>query len=359
MTLSLSELLEEIYNTGTVPLLLESLNCTDIKLKSGRQGDDLLTARLPNSSNSRSIQIYLSPKLHTEIVTRSISGNIYSLVGYILYDCKNFDDVKNNLYQITAYIKNVLNIEDETEGFEETYKPKKDYNSWLRPIQKSRQREFDIPENKPIPNNILNQFINYSWQGWIKEDITIETQKEFQIGFDLKSERVTLPLHNSKGELIGIKGRYVGSDPYLLKQRKYMYIYPISKTVELFNLHRALPFIKKTKKVLIVEGAKTCLQFWSWGIKNVVSLEGDRISPIQVKILKELGIDISFYFAWDKDKDEEFIINQLRQFKSRNVFYIMDSIEEPLLDKKNSIADKGKKIALVLINKHCYVYNKL
>lgn len=346
MSDSLKILKERIFNEGTIGQLLEELGCDNIKVKSGRTGDDLVTARLPNSDNHRSVQIYLSPSLHCELVTKGISGDVYSLVGYILYDCQNFGDVRSKLYQIKTFVCSALEyVHTDNDFFEQ--KPKHDWNWWLRDIQKQRPKDYGVTENPPLNTDVLNDFVTAPWIGWLNDEITIEAQKEFGVGFHVSSNRVTLPVHNRQGQLIGIKGRYVGSDKYQLEHKKYSYIYPCVKTIELFNLHRALPYIRKTKKVYVFEGGKTTMKLWGWGIKNAVSIEGDRLSPVQAKLLKELGIDVEIVWAWDKGKDIEFIKNQISQIKGRHMHYLYDNKDR--FDDKQSPVDVGLDVFKDLI----------
>ena len=338
MSDDLKNLKTRIYDEGTIGQLLEELGCDNIKIKSNRAGDDLVTARLPGSKNLRGAQVYLSPNLHVELVGEGISGDIYNMVGFVLYDCKNFDEVRSKLYQIKTFICNALNYENETPNFVQE-KPKIDWNWWLRDVQKQRPREYEITQNIILDNDVLNEFIPGPWIGWFNEGITIEAQMVFGVGFHIPSDRVTIPVHNANGELIGIKGRYVGSDKELLAHKKYNYIYPCSKSIEMFNLHRALPYIKEQKKVYVFEGAKTTMKLWGWGIKNALSVEGDKLNPVQAKILKELGIDIEIVWAWDKGKDREFIYNQTKQIKGRKMSYLYDSTDR--FEDKESPVDRG------------------
>nr|WP_145401663.1 toprim domain-containing protein [Paenibacillus xylanexedens] len=355
MSDSLKLLKERIYDEGTIGQLLEELGCSDIKIKSGRSGDDLVTARLPGSRNPRGAQIYLNETLHTELVGEGISGDVYSLVGFILYDCKNFDEVRTKLYQIKTYICNALGYEHTETKFTDD-RPKTDWNWWLRDIQKQRPKKFEVTNNPVLNEGILNEFILDGWYDWIEEGIDVPTQKEFGIGYHLPTDRVSIPIHNSEGNLIGVKGRYVGKDTDLLDHKKYSYIYPCSKAIELFNLHRARPHIQDKKKVYVVEGAKTVMTLWGWGVKNAVSIEGDRLSPVQVKLLKDLGIDIDLIFLWDKGKDREFVLNQIKQIKGRRVFYVYDELD--IFSDKMSPVDRGRETFNEFLDNSTNVYSK-
>jgi DNA primase len=351
----LSLLKERIYDDGTIKLLLEELGCDCVELKTNRSSDDLVTARLPDYPNKRAIQIYLSPQLNSNIVTCGVTGDIYSVVGYLLYGCESFDEVKAHLYQIKTFICNALSYDDMLNQPFIKPEPKVDWNWWLRPIQKERVRDIEVVENSVLDEIVLNEFVSGGWWDWlVKDGISCDTQKEYGIGFYVRSEHVTIPIHNKYGQLIGVKGRYVGNDKELLEHKKYSYIYPCSKSIELYNLHRSLPYIKEKKEVIVVEGAKTTMKLWDCGIRNSVSIEGDKLNPVQVKLLKELGLDIDHLYVWDKGKDEEFVKKQIKQIKNRRVFYLFDNADR--FEDKDSPTDKGIEIFLDLYknDKHEY-----
>lgn len=346
----LEQIKERIYDEGTIKTLLEELGCTDIAPpKRQPSGDYLVTARAPNSSNKRGVQVYLTSALRVEIVNEGISTDIYGLVGFILYEFRTFDEVKSQLYQLKTYICSALDYDDLINKKYTPEKPKVDWNYWLRPIQEARVRELDISENELLDEIILREFVPYPWQNWCLEDgISWQTQHFFEIGFHVLTERVTIPVRNKDGKLIGVKGRYVGNDKEQLENKKYNYIYSCAKSIELFNLFNALPYILEAKEVRVVEAAKTTIKLWDWKIKNAVSIEGDRLSPIQAKLLKELGLDVSIIFHLDKDKDEDFVKKQLKQIKNRKVYYTIDN--EDRFAEKESPADRTLEDYLELYN---------
>jgi DNA primase len=347
---SLQELKQRIFDLELVEKLLESLGCEYITPpKKQPSGEYLVTAKLPDYPNKKAIQVYLTPNLHTNIVTCGISGNIFSLVAFILYGSSTEDEVRSNLYQIKTHICDLLGFDDLLNQKYTPTIPKVDWNYWLRPIQEARVRELDISDNEVLDEKVLQEFITYPWQNWMIEDgISWKTQNFFGIGFHVLTERVTIPVHNKRGELIGIKGRYVGCDPEQLESKKYNYIYSMAKSIELFNLFRAIPYILLAKKVIVVEAAKTVIKLWDWDIRNVVSIEGDRISPVQIKLLKELGLDIEIITIFDKDKDEEFVKKQLKQIKNRKTYYSID--DEDRFKGKESPADRTIEDYIELYN---------
>jgi DNA primase len=328
---------ERIWEEGTTGKILEELGCDCIDTE---QQGSLLVARAPNSSNKRAVQVKLSPTLPSHILNRGIDGDIYTLIGHFLYDCKNDDEVKSHLYQIKQWIVNTLEYDDFVFAKVEQ-KPKTEWNSWLKQIKKQRTKDVEVTENKVLDNSILKLYEPIPHLLWINDGISYQTQMDFQVSYDLRTSRIVFPIHSKKGELIGVKGRYVGSDERIMDDQKYMYLFSCSKSIELFNLHRALPYINMHKECIIVEGAKTVMLLWEFGFRNVVSIEGDKLSPVQAKLLKDLGLDIDLLFSFDKDKSMEHVLQQTKQIKNRKKFALFD--DEGMFSGKESPADKGKE----------------
>jgi DNA primase len=343
----LKEIKQKIYDDEDIETLLRELGCEYIRRE---QGGNLITAQLPakfNSDNRRSVQVKNTPALTSYIRSRGVSGDIYSIVGYCLYEIDNFDDLIDRLGDIKTWVcetlgytefltQNPLKQKQKTEE-------KQDWLKWLKDLRKKRgANTTNMTENEVIDESILQQYDMYPYYPWIEEGISAKTQIEFQIGFDWWTERIVFPVHNAKGQLIGVKGRYIGQDKYTHDHMKYIYVVKCNKSLELFNWHRALPYIKNKKEVIVFEGAKTVMKAWSNNIRNCVSIEGDHMSPQQVKMLKDLGIETTFVFAWDKDKQKDFIRKQLEPFPPIfNVYYVYD--ENDLLQEHDSPLDRGVK----------------
>jgi DNA primase len=336
----LSSLKKKIYEDGNVATILEALDCEKIGYE---QGGKLITCQLPSkfgSDNPRSVQIKNDYGLSAHIRTRGIQGDIFNVVGYIMYNADTFEKVKENLYQIKVWVCNKLGYHD----FLKNREKQNDYLYFLRDIKKYSGATVDQDgirtENDTIDESILCQYFMYPHLKFYEEGLSTKTQREFEIGFDMHTDRIIFPVRNRNGQLIGIKGRYVGTDEETLEHKKYLYLYRCDKSIELYNLHRALPHIKNKGEVIVVEGAKTCMFLHQWGFKNCVSMEGKDLTPVQAMLLRELGVNI--VFAWDKDCDAEFVAKQLSQLKSCLPTVIFDT--KDLLEGHDSPVDKGYEV---------------
>jgi DNA primase len=340
----LKQIKKRIYDEELVVKVLEALQCENIKEE---QNGKLYTAQLPikfNSSNLRAVQIRNKENLSAHIRNRGIKGDIYSIIGYILFNFENFHKVREGIEEIQEWLYEVLEW-DSFDGTDEITSYKKDYNQWLRKIKKDRmfrvsRETLKKKQNKIINERNLSRYIEHPHYQFRRDGILWKTQKEFKIGYDVFSNRVTYPVYNKWGQLIGVKGRIVGEHKHVAGMQKYLYLIPCDKSIELFNLHRAKQYILKQEEVLVFESAKSVMLAHQYGYKNSVSLEGSDLSPYQAFLLKELNARIIFCF--DKDVEKNEIVEKAKEIKNRLCYMIVDKYD--LLDDKMSPVDKGKKV---------------
>ena len=352
--MDLKELKKRIYEEEKIPELLEYLECQNIHQE---QNGNLIVAKLPekfDSHNPRSIQIKNNEYLNSHIRNRNIEGDCFSVVGFIEYGCANFDEVKSKIIDIACYICNALDYNiDELESKQK----KKDWLEFLRDTQKDRRIEFyldNTPENKV--DTVQNRFIPELHIKWYNEGITHKSRDIFNLGYDIRYDRISIPVENSKGEIIGIKGRSViNTDEY-----KYISYYPFYKSIELFNYHRAYEEIQKKKQVIIVESEKSVIKIFQWGFHNVIALMGSDLNPAQSQLIKKLGLDIEIIFMFDKDIDIKSILNQIKLLRTRekNIKIMWDK-NDLLKNDKDSPTDYNKNTFNTLLNNYVFPVKEL
>jgi DNA primase len=352
----LSEIKERIFDEGLIEVILEELECQNIN----QIRNDRFEAQLPdrfNAPNRRAVQIKNNPSLTGAVRNWGINGDIFSIIAFILYEAEEWEQVLQHLYQVKAWVCNMLGWDEYLSGrddFEEEVE-KVDYLSFLRPIQKQRKQrkrkeQLGFKENKVISDNVFNRYFDYPHWEFYKDGISPKTQKFFGVMFDRDSQRVVYPMHNKNGELIGVKGRYVGMDKRILDDMKYLFLYRCDKSIELWNYHRALQYIKEAGEVIVFESEKSVMLTWQWGFRNCVSICGNELSPVQIMLLKQLEVDI--VFAYDKDIKMDHVKKGAKQFKSRICKVIYDKSD--LLEEKDSPVDRGKEIWEMLYTKNMY-----
>lgn len=316
-----------IYEQEMIPKLLEKLNCEGIKPE---QGGSLYVARLPDeyeSRNRRAVQVKNVKGLYSNIRNRDVSGDIFNLVAALIYDKWDRESQSEYAGECARWIEEEFGLEDTGER-----KKKVITNTWLKEIKSIRTSLT----NEKLPVSIMNEYVHAPYQGWIDEGISIKTQHKFDVAMDIDSKRVVFPIHNSDGDLIGVKGRllddWMDDDAY-----KYLYLHACNKSIELFNFHRAFDSATKKRELIVVEGAKSTMLADSLGYYNVVAIEGDSIQPGQIALLLGLPLDVEIILALDADKDEEYVAKMADAIGMRKISY--------LIDNDNVLGDKSHKRA--------------
>lgn len=141
-------------------------------------------------------------------------------------------------------------------------------------------------EMTTYPEEILEQYGNTPNTLWLKDGISLSTQRKWGIGYDVLSQRITMPIRTSTGEIMAIKGRLNGEPEEF--EPKYLYIVngPMSQT--LFGYSENYSSLYENE-ILVVESEKSVLKLDSWGYNNVVALGSNSLSTTQAKLLISLN----------------------------------------------------------------------
>ena len=116
--------------------------------------------------------------------------------------------------------------------------------------------------------------------------LTPETIVDFGIGYcnkGMMEGRITIPIHNVKGEVVAYAGRFVGEPGE--DTPKYKLPPGFRKSQELFNLDRAIKE-PADKPLLIVEGFFDAMKIHDHGYRKVVALMGSTLSSAQEELIR-------------------------------------------------------------------------
>ena len=117
--------------------------------------------------------------------------------------------------------------------------------------------------------------------------LTPETIMDFGIGFCSKgmmADRIAIPIHNVKGEVVAYAGRFPGEPGE--DTPKYKLPPGFRKSQELFNLDRA---VKEPADLplIIVEGFFDAMKLHQHGCRKVVALMGSTLSTAQEELIRQ------------------------------------------------------------------------
>jgi len=192
---------------------------------------------------------------------------------------------------------------------------KKNYTPAFDPIRPK------VNSEDPLPESLLGSFdqcplylVDPLYSAYLDPDdpgvFDEEVIRQYDIGFDDIHERITFPLRDLMGNLVGISGRTVtGAYPrYKVYDREYLDLgYPARSQTQkgaiLWNAHRVYPGLfmgSPQQYVVVVEGFRGCLWAIQCGIKNTVALLGSNLSRRQQWILERMGCKV--YLMLDNDE---------------------------------------------------------
>lgn len=109
--------------------------------------------------------------------------------------------------------------------------------------------------------------------------------------YDLFRDRITFPIHNSKGNPVGFSARiYQDKNEAKYINTKETNIF--KKGEILFNYHRAINEARRLKYLILVEGQMDAIRIYANGIKNVVATMGTALTSFHADLLKKTNVKI-------------------------------------------------------------------
>lgn len=221
-------------------------------------------------SSKKSIVINLENNeyLYTIDYARNIRKDIFS---YIIEQRKvEFIDVLNE-------VRYALGITDYYDFFDN----KGIFGGFYEKIRKRRTNKVNTYDD-----SILDCYVNCGNTRFLADNISLLSQKFFNIKYDVESQGIVIPIRNQFGQLMGVKERFNYDVPD--GEMKYFYAVPCSMSQTLFGYSQNYEFLVDNT-IYIFEAEKSCMQCYSYGIRNCVSLGSGSISIQQVKMLLELN----------------------------------------------------------------------
>ena len=135
-------------------------------------------------------------------------------------------------------------------------------------------------------DSILKKYNRIGNLRFLRDNISLEAQRFFDICFDVRSQGIVIPIRNQLGQLIGVKERFNYSVPE--GEMKYFYDVPCQMSQTLYGYSQNYRHLTDGV-VLVFEAEKSCMQCFTYGIRNCVALGSGTISKKQVQLLLELN----------------------------------------------------------------------
>lgn len=334
--MDIRDLKEEILNRELISDILAELGCHHIRDKG-----DYIQAGNKDGDNPNSIVVYKNEYISCLNYTRQITKNgrqadIFDLVAYF-EDC-SFAEAMKFVCELAG-----IDYYGEKEDLPESLQILR----MLKDMNVGDSDEDNSPV-KPISEKILSYYLPHPNKMFECDGIALNIQREFEVGYCPLTNYITIPIRDSLGSLVGVKGRYFG-DPDEC-HTKYVYIEKCNKSHIIYGHWQNREYIKNSKFVYIVESEKAVQQLATIGVRNVVSTGGKTISKTQIELIVRTGC--TPIFAYDKDVQEDELQEIASMFMDGiSVYAIID--KDNILDEKESPSDNPEKWN-VLTKNHIY-----
>lgn len=257
---------ELLYNPPKIESVLEHFGYTNIAIhdKYMQFGRDIYS-----SKKSISIHFENNDYLYVKDWSRNINKD---LISYICTQRNvSFSDVMD-------VIKSVLGISDFYDYFDTG---KGIFGGIYDKVRKNKESKVNT-----YNNSILQQYPNHGNLRFLKDNISLQSQRFFEIKYDIESQSIVIPIRNQLGQLVGVKARCNYDVPD--GEQKYYYLVPCSMSRVLYGYSQNYQYLQGNT-VYIFEAEKSPMQCFSYGIRNAVALGSGSLSSKQAQMIMELN----------------------------------------------------------------------
>lgn len=179
-------------------------------------------------------------------------------------------------------------------------------NTPLDTIQQSRKKRYDVFRGPfQLKEEILDEY-RMAPRALIQSGFAKTTLRHFEVGYDSYEGRITFPLRNVFGDLVGVSGRATidGVEPRykIYKQELVKKGAPADYTMEevkesiLWHAHIAKPFLLRSDEPLIItEGFKACMWTWQAGYESTVALVGSYLTQNHTELISRYVSEVILF----------------------------------------------------------------
>lgn len=193
---------------------------------------------------------------------------------------------------------------------------------------------------KTYDDSILDQYGLVSHTSFIRDGIDVTTQEFFHLGYDIESNRITIPQWDFNGNVVGVMGRSNDRDvPY---EYRWLPVIPCARSYTLFGYHQNYAAIQQQQLAIITESEKGVMQLRSMGYNFGLATCTRNISSVQAKYLKALRIE-KLILAYDEGITEDELRQEVNKIKIENP--ILKNSVGYIYDKHGEILKPGTKMS--------------
>lgn len=233
-----------------------------------------------------------------------------------------------------------------------TYKPAIDYEKY--------KYDSEVPELPYYSPSVLDCFSDYYHPSWIRDGISIDSMKKFNIKFSLGQNKIIIPHYDLNNHLVGIRTRTIDAEEAEqfgkyrpLQLGSTIYAHPLH--FNLYGIYEHQNGIKLRRSAIIAEGEKSVLldDGYYKELSNTVACCGSTFNKYHISLLTDVLGATEITIALDKEYEDwrseqarsyrQKIEKLCKKYKGKAIFfYIWDT--DNLLNYKDSPFDRGKEV---------------
>ena len=252
-----------LKDSNNIVSLLEEYDFCHISLRP----NEIRFARDEKGGRNISIRLQNNEWLNVSDFARGYSGDIFSFIA---------QERGITFREVLLTTKKILGLDDHWE-------PKKTrqlFGGIYSRIYK--QSEY---ESKTYSEDILASYQKCGNLLWLKDNITLEAQRFYDVHFDVVENSIIFPWRSPQGDIVAVKSRHNGEPPEGMSK----YWYPVGGNISttLFNYSSCYEHLYGND-VYIFESEKSCMIAWGRGVKNTLAIGSNSLSPAQCKLILQL-----------------------------------------------------------------------
>lgn len=322
MVVNVAKLNEQLSDDKeAIEAILDEIGCENIRYNP--QKNEIRCSR-EEGKNPTAVRVKVD-SLRFSCFSTNEQGSIYNLV---------MSKTNRTFPETLRWITNFLDISTESISQE----IKLPFGGFYKQIIRS-DTEPELYQ-KTYESEILDDYGLVSHTSFIRDGIDINTQEFFHLGYDIESNRITIPQWDVNGNLVGIMGR--SNDLEIPYQYRWLPIIPCARSYTLFGYHQNYAAIQQQQLAIITESEKGVMQLRSMGYNFGLATCTRNISSVQAKYLKALRVK-KLILAYDEGITEDELRQEVNKIKMENP--ILKNSVGYIYDKHGEVLKPGTKMS--------------